>query len=200
MYYLNSNKADYAIKLPTTLNEITPELLVQLTKNVKVAEHYRIVCLIAKTTLFKLASGVNGHNGDEIINVVPALVPVKSELINSPVNEHQLIRPIIAPSVLERGYELFIPTAASMQAVCGYIQKDNDLRVALFQKKYTDNLNNKTTKAFDDKDIILDNNSSIYMLGFKIVAENDIVATVPFNHKVDDPAYMPKADRIVDTH
>lgn len=194
MYYLNSDKANYAIKLPTTTKEITPEMLVSLTKDVKVSDHYRIVCLIAKTTLFKLASGVNGHNGDEVINVVPVIVPIASELINSPVKEHQLIRPIIAPSVLERGYELFIPTAASMQAVCGYIQKDNDLRVALFQKTYTGNLNNKTDKAFTKEDIIADNNSSIYMLGFKIVATNDIVAQVPFNHKVDDPAYFHKAD------
>lgn len=204
MYYLNSDKLAYAIKLLTSLEEITAESLLLLTKNVKLAEHYSIICLAYKTSLFKLASNVNGNFGDEVINVVPILAPKVSDVsadadvidtTHLPVKEMGLYRPIIAPSIIERGHELYIPTACSIQAVLGYLQKDNDLRIKLFRKEYTGNLKNLGIDNPNDDYITEDNNTNIYLLGFKIVANNDIVAKVPLKQDIDDPAYYSKAEK-----
>lgn len=196
MYLLTSPSADYNIGLPTSLDEINNKILNDLTKNVTLSNHYSIICLVYKTTLFKLASKINGGIKDDSISVTPILVRSNNgDRIESPVevSEHTLIRPIIAPSSIERGHELFIPTAASLNSVLGYIQRDNNLRINLVQKKYIDNLKSLGCINPNNKMIIEDNSTPIYLLGFKIVGNNDIIATVPLKYNVVDFAYTSKA-------
>lgn len=191
MYLLKSNKADYAIQLPTSMNEITNKILAELTDNITLKEHYTLVALVYKTTLFNLASQVNGGLKADSINVIPiiakeSVVTVTKDKNHLPVKGHDgLIRPIIAPSAIERGYEVYIPTAASLNSVLGYIQHDNDLRIELFQKKYKGNVESLGVIATDNI-VIEDNSQPIYLLGFKIVANNDIVATVPLKQSIKD--------------
>lgn len=188
MYFLQSEKATYGINLPTSLDELTPEVLYNLTKDIKLSNNYTLICLAYKTTLFQLASDVNAGLGkDGNINVIPLIA--KTDSVQYPVKECIANRPIIAPSVLERGYEVFIPTAASLQAVVGYLQHDNELRVELFQKKYKGNLKDYKGVITDDV-VIKDNSTPIYILGFKIVHNNDIVAINPIHQEIEDAFYV----------
>lgn len=192
MYLLQGDKATYGINIPTSMSEITNEVLTELTKNVILSPHHTLICLVYKTTLFNLASSVRNGLNQDTVSVTPLVAKASDALVNTqlPVKEgSQVMRPIIAPSVLERGYEVFIPTAASINSVIGYIQHDEDLRIQLFQKKYKGNAQTLGV-SLTDKIIIEDNNTDIYLLGFKIVGNNDIVATVPLKQEIDDMFYI----------
>lgn len=195
MYLLSSDKADYNILVPTSMSDITNEGLKDITKNIKVSEHYSIICLVYKTTLFNLASQVTCQLKADNISVTPILVDATAGLDNNglPVKGSDgLIRPIIAPSAIERGHEVYVPTAASLNSVLGYIQHDNDLRIELYQKKYKKNVEALGVIP-TDKIVIEDNSQSIYLLGFKIVPNSDIIATVPLNQSIADP-YIQEAN------
>ncbi|AXH74482.1 MAG: hypothetical protein KNU04_gp03 [crAssphage sp. isolate ctbg_1] len=192
MYLLQGDKATYGINIPTSMSEITNEVLAELTKNIILSPHHTLICLVYKTTLFNLASSVRNGLNQDTVSVTPLVAKVSDTLVNTqlPVKEEsQVMRPIIAPSIIERGYEVFIPTAASINSVMGYIQHDEDLRIQLFQKKYKGNAQTLGV-PLTDKIIIEDNNTDIYLLGFKIVGNNDIVATIPLKQEIDDMFYI----------
>lgn len=199
MYYLNSDKANYAIYIPESIHEITNDMLDKITKHINIAPHYSLIALLYKTSLFKLASKVNNNVGDDYIKVLPVFVRANYDNCNSrnlsPVEEDKgLIRPIIAPSVIERGYEVYVSTAMSLQSVLGYIQNDYNLRNSLINKTYKGNVLRLGVENPDAKTIAEDNNTNIYMIGFKVVATNDIVAGVPYDYAIYDPAYKAKVE------
>lgn len=191
MYLLQSDKINYGIKLPTSIDEISSEVLQKITKDIELKPYYTLVCLAYRTTLFNLASQVKGKIKEDSIGIIPIVAKVAADAAdkdstNLPVKgSDALIRPIIAPSSIERGYEVNIPTAASFNHVLRYINNDNDLRIELFQKKYVRNLQYEG-KELTEENIHVDNSTPVYLLGFKVVANNDIVATVPIHHSIDD--------------
>lgn len=185
MYTLKSKNNSIGINLPTSFDEITPEILERITKNVKLSDHYTLVALIYRTSLFKLAAQVVGGKADESISVTPVIAK-HSDCVGSPVKESLTI-PIIAPSVLERAFEVYIPTAASVNKVMSFIQEDNELRVSLFQKKYTGNLEANGITEYTPEFVTQDNNTNVYILGFKAVADNDIIAEIPLHNNIVDP-------------
>lgn len=192
MYLLQGDKANYGINIPTSMSEITNEVLTELTKNIVLSPHHTLICLVYKTTLFNLASSVRNGLNQDTVSVTPLVAKVAdaADSTHLPVKGSEAtMRPIIAPSVLERGYEVFVPTAASINSVMGYIQHDEDLRIQLFQKKYKGNAQTLGV-PLTDKIVIEDNNTDIYLLGFKIVGNNDIVATVPLKQEIDDVFYV----------
>lgn len=180
MYYLQADKANYGIKFFTSVNEITPEILKEFTKNVKLSDHYVAVCIAYKTSLFNLASEIGNSKNASTVQVIPLIAKHKDEELVG-------MKPIVAPSAIERGHHLFIPTAASMSSVVGYFKKFNDLRIKCFQKKYTGNLNFKLNITPLQDKIVEDNNTPIFVLEFKIIPECDIVAVVPKDNYIKDP-------------
>jgi len=192
MYLLKAENATYGINFFTNIDEITPEILERLTSKINLSEYYTVLCNVYKTTLFNLAAEIGGNKSKtSTMSIIPIIAKTTSDKFN--IGD----RPIIAPTSIERGYQVFIPTAASMSSVIGYLKKFNDLRVQLFQKKYTGNILYNTSvpspvDGITDKEVIADNNSSIYILDFKIVANSDIVGTIPTNNTINDPCIYQK--------
>lgn len=195
MYTLKNPARPNGIKLLTSLDELTSEMLSQITKEVKLKPHYNIILLTYKTSLFNLASTAGGKMSENI-SITPILAKSAScdcsdcsncKDCNSDPVKGTILTPIIAPSAIERGHELFIPIAAHINNVMKYINEDNDFRVSLFQKKYTGNLAAINSEGmYLDKMILADNNTNIYCFAFKIVPDTDIVATVPLHQHIDD--------------
>ena len=50
MYNLVNNKANFAIAVPESLDEITPKVLENLTKDIKLPKYYCIIALAYQTT------------------------------------------------------------------------------------------------------------------------------------------------------
>lgn len=197
MYFLYSEKANNSINLPTSLSEITPTILNNLTKDVNLSEHYSIVALIHKTSLFNIAANVAGGKLAETISIIPVIAKSSITATASdakdcsvaPVKGQTLLRPIIAPSVIERGFELYIPTAASVNNVCKFINNDESLRRSLYSKTYNGNVIKNGIDNPSAQFIATDNDTKVYILGFKIIANNDIVATVPLKYTLDNDPY-----------
>lgn len=188
MYLLKAKEANYGINFFTSIDEITPEILKEFTKNVKLSEHYIVVCTAYKTSLFNLASEIGNNKAASTIQVVPLIAKANDESIIG-------MKPIVAPSSIERGHHLFIPTASSMSSVVGYFKKFNDLRIECFQKRYSGNLDKDVNiikgmldiKTTNREEVIKDNETPIFVLEFKIVPECDIVSIVPKNNDINDP-------------
>lgn len=194
MFFLNSNKADYSILIPTDIKEITKEVLLNLTKDIEVKPNYTLLCLVYKTSLFKLASNIKDVvSGDGIASVTPLIVKegTTSDVLSDKLACKEVFRPIIAPSVIERGYEVFVPCGCSIQSILGYLQHDDNLRIQLFRKNYTENIS-LTKNEFSNDDIVKDNSKEVLLLSFKIVASLDITATIPINRDIIDFSFIEK--------
>ena len=196
MYLLKSNKLDYNINLPTTIDEVK-EVIKNVLDDVKLAPHYSVIAIAFKTTLFKLAAQAGGNTQDNSIQVTPIIAKTADADTdvnsNSPLKEQIVVGnvPIIAPSVLERGFHLSLNIGASMAGVMNYLQNDPTLRINLFQKKYDGNVKALGVTTIDggipmNNIIAEDNNTPVYIIAFKIVANNDIVASTPVEYTVDD--------------
>ena len=192
MYYLKSDKADYGINLLTSIDELTPELLNELTKEITLSKHYAIVCIAYRTSLFDMSSTIGGGKRPEMINVIPLIAKVNTDDTNSPVKGETMIgqSPIIAPTALERGYQVYIPSVATANQVFKYIANDNDLRTKLFQKKYDGNVKYLGLYNAQPEMIIEDNKTKVIILDFKIVPMTDIVGYSPVNYTIEDFALI----------
>ena len=95
--------------------------------------------------------------------------------------------PFIAPSSLERGHQVHVPSMASVNKVYSYISNDNDLRIKLFQKKYDGNIKYLGVNDITKEILIEDNNTPIIIIDFKIVPISDIVASSPIKPIINDP-------------
>ena len=72
MYNLVNNKANFAIAVPESLDEITPKVLENLTKDIKLPKYYCIVALAYQTTSFDLAF-LGKNSKPQTIKVLPIL-------------------------------------------------------------------------------------------------------------------------------
>lgn len=190
MYILKNPEANGGIRLLTSLTELTQDMLNDITKNITIRPHYNIVLLAYKTSLFNLASA-NGKLDNENISVTPIIAKRASD--SAPVKGSKtasaLTTPIIAPSAIERGHEIFIPVAAHINNVIRYINENNDFRISLFQKKYDGNLKANNI-VVTDATMLKDNNTKVYCFAFKVIADTDIVAEVPLHQTIEDFSYV----------
>ncbi len=192
MYYLKSKRLSYGMNIPTTLNEIAPEILTSLTKDVIVAPHYAIVALAFKTSLFEFAISINNNKKDNV-KIVPIIAKTDSDLYK--VGD----RPIVASSGIELAHHVAIPTCISTNAVHGYFIRDEqltkdsniigaaNLRTECTKKQYTGNLTAIGITDTTPSMIESDNKVSIYLLEFKIIPLNSIVGVMPGDFRLDDP-------------
>ena len=163
MYRLKSSKADYELNLPTNPNEITPEILTELTKNINLSKNYAVVALRYKINPFELAMGTKSQKQSVLVSVVPILAKFNGEL-NGDIGD----KVSISQSALQMGLHVNGLTKISVDNVKDYISSDD----ALYKS-----VANRT--AFADAKFI-------YLLEFKIVAFNDIKALIK-NEQISDP-------------
>lgn len=160
MIKVESKIADYAINVPTKREEITPEALSTLLKDVKLAKYYCIVAMIYKDTLF----GVMNRKS-EVVTVIPVLAAIRDNDASSTGGRigSQLI---IDRTSLERGNHLYIKNnIISPKHISEYITADKGLVTSIAQGTFGQNKGHKM-------------NTPVYMLEFKIIPINDIKAMI----------------------
>lgn len=181
MLEIKSKAKSYGINFPTSVEEITPEVLENITKGVKLPKYYCIVALCFKTKLFEFVTAIDSKR-ETNVSVVPILAKISEEDakdINTAVGD----KLIIDRSSLERGSHLNLPVMIGSNNASKYIKSDNDLVRTIS----SGNFNKPKIDLNINKSLIPANSPTIVVLEFKIVPINTINASVPVDHKVEDP-------------
>lgn len=180
MITIKSNKKSYGINFPTSLNELTPEVLEVITDGVKLPKHYCIVALAFKTKVFDFCTMINS-NRQATIGVTPILAKIAKEDSES-VNAVSGDKIIIDRSSLERGVQIKLPIMISSDNARNYFNSDPNLIKAIMTKD---------GKVVEDsginKKLLSSNSPDIIILEFKIVPVNDISAAMAVDYDVVDP-------------
>lgn len=156
MYQIKSEKSDYILNLPTEKEEITPEILKDITKDVNLSKNYAIVALRYRVNPFELIMGGKSNSKNNIrVNVSTVLAKVNGDL-EGEVGD----RILIAQTDLEMGLHINNLSKISVDNVRNYITSDDALNKSVI---------NRT--AFADTQYI-------YLLEFKIVGLNSIKAVI----------------------
>lgn len=181
MIEIKSKKKNYGIKIPSSINEITPEILTTLVEGVKFPKHYCIVALCFDTKLFDFMTSINAKKPSTVA-VSPILAAIDDEdakLINANVGD----KLIINRTAIEVGTQLNIKTMAAYNNIASYINSDPDLIKAIYDKdEEVIKVDNKLNKG-----LVIANSPRIIVLEFKIIAVNDIRGAIDINHTVTDP-------------
>lgn len=162
MYQLKSEKANYSLNLPTTPEEITPEILTKLTENILLSKNYAIVALRYRVDPFELVMSSKTNKQGLQVGVVPILAKFNGEL-NGKIGD----KVAISQSSLQMGLHIPGVTKISVDNVKDYINLDDALSKSVI---------NRT--AFADTKFI-------YLLEFKIVSFNEIKALIVDKHEND---------------
>lgn len=169
MITIKSDKLAYGINFPTSLNELTPEVLKGISEDIKLPKHYCIVALAFKTKIFDFVASMTAKQKTSL-GVTPILCKISDEdskAINAEVGD----KIIMDRSSLERGSHLNINISINSNAARNYFEKDKDLVKSI--------LTSTTTS--------IDVTQNIIILEFKICPVNDINAAIPMNYATIDP-------------
>lgn len=181
MIEIKSEKMNYGIKFPSSINEITPEILETITAKVKLPKYYCIVALCFKTRVFDFCTMISSNNINKDISVVPLLAKISDEdstTINAKVGD----KIIIDRSSLERSSRINIPVSISSENAKRYFKSDEQLSRAIITKD-----DNIISNSNINKQLLKSNSPDIVIMEFKVVAINDIVASTPMDNMIQDP-------------
>jgi len=181
MLQVKSINKKWGINFPTELNEFTPELLSSITANVKLPKYYCVIALCFEVKLLTFAMEIRNNKGGTS-NVIPLLCKAHAEDL---VNMNGLIgdKVILDRSSIERGHKLNVPIMITSNNSTAYIKEDDKLLVNIIQGKPNDpHITDPIIQNMVDN-----KNSSIFIVEFKIVPVNDIVACIPVDSTVIDP-------------
>ena len=188
MLKLQSEKETFAINLPTSLKEITPEILTALCDGISIPPYHAIVALCHSVKLITIAINVN-NDKEQAVSVVPLIAKANKEDLDK-VNGAIGNRIIVDRSSIERGVHIVIPTMISSKNVSAYIKGDEILRKKLLNGSDGSNdgagyIDSKSAKQREEmKEQI---SPVVHVLEFKVIAINDISAFIPNGFKLIDP-------------
>ena len=180
MIEIKSAKMSYGINFPTSVKELTPEVLETITNGVKLPKHYCIIALAFDTKIFDFCAAINSSRNTNVA-VTPILAKIAkedSEEINASIGD----KIIMDRSSLERGVHLNLKTVISSNAARNYFNSDPDLTKAIMTKN-DDKIIDKTV----NRKLTAAKSPNIIILEFKICPVNDIAAAVPMNYQSIDP-------------
>ena len=163
MYLLKSEKANYSLNLPTSKDEITPEILTKLTEHIHLSKNYAIIALRYRIHPFDLVMGGKSQKPGLQVSIGAVLSKVNGE-IQGKIGD----KVSISKTDLEMGLHINGVTQISVENVRNYINSDDALSKSVI---------NRT--AFADTEFI-------YLLEFKIDSINSIKALID-NETLDDP-------------
>lgn len=172
MIQIKSEKKSYGINFPTSVDELTADVLTSITEQVKLPKHYCIIALCFKTRLFDFVVAMNSKK-EHSISVVPVLAKI-SEEDSAETNAVVSDKVIVSRSALEMGSHLNLPIMISTDNARNYLASDEAL---------TKSIINRSNPIFKD----LNKRDNIIVLEFKIIPVSDIKATVPLNANGIDP-------------
>lgn len=172
MIQIKSEKKSYGINFPTSVDELTPDVLTSITEQVKLPKHYCIIALCFKTRLFDFVVAMNSKK-EHSISVVPVLAKISEEdsiETNAAISD----KIIISRSALEMGTHLSLPVMISTDNARNYLASDEVLTKSIITRS------NPIFKDMNKRD-------NIIVLEFKIIPVSDIKAAVPCKADSVDP-------------
>ena len=166
----------YGIKFPTSINELTPELLNTITEGVRLPKHYCIVALAFNTKLFDFCTAMNS-NKETNVGVTPILAKIydeDSKEVNAVVGD----KIIVYRTSLERGVHLNLKTSISANSAKQYFNKDTDLVKAIITKNDSVVIDKNINKQ-----LVAGQSPNIIVLEFKIIPNTAIHAAISNDSK-----------------
>lgn len=181
MIEIKSAKMSYGINFPTSVKELTPEVLETITNGVKLPKHYCIIALAFDTKVFDFCAAINSSRNTNVA-VTPILAKIAQEdskEINASVGD----KIIMDRSSLERGVHINLKTVISYNAARNYFNSDPDLTKAIMTKNDDKIIIDKTAT----RKLTAAKSPNIIILEFKICPVNDIAAAIPMDYQSIDP-------------
>lgn len=181
MIEIKSAKMSYGINFPTSVKEVTPEVLEIITNGVKLPKHYCIIALAFDTKVFDFCAAINSSRNTNVA-VTPILAKISQEdskEINASVGD----KIIMDRSSLERGVHINFKTVISSNAARNYFNSDPDLTKAIMTKNDDKIIIDKTA----NRKLTAAKSPNIIILEFKICPVNDIAAAIPMDYQSIDP-------------
>lgn len=172
MIQIKSEKKSYGINFPTSVDELTSDVLTSITEQVKLPKHYCIIALCFKTRLFDFVVAMNSKK-EHSISVVPVLAKISEEDADE-TNAAVSDKVILSRSALEMGTHLSLPVMISTDNARNYLASDDALTKSIITRS------NPIFKDMTKRD-------NIIVLEFKIVPVSDIKATVSREANGIDP-------------
>ena len=173
MLIIKSQKKDYGVSFPTSLSEITPDILKSVTDHVMLPKHYCIIGMCFKTNLFEFVTKLSKRKDIDIpvTNLLAKINPGEDLGVEHKIGD----KVIVNRSAIELGYHLSIPIAIGSQTAYDYFAGDEELRKSIIDGSY-----------LKDRGLVK-GQDSILLLEFKIIPISSIAATVPVSFKGIDP-------------
>lgn len=157
MYTIQKTTKPYSINFPTSLKELSGDVLKDIVKHVKLPEHYAIVALATKISSMSLY--LSNNTKDTTVTVIPLLAKI-DEQDKSKVNAEVGDKLIIDRSSIERGIHLHLNLSICYNKVAEYFKYDGNKSRTL--------LNGIASEISDIKNI------DVYVLEFKIIPTANI--------------------------
>lgn len=187
MIKIQPKDSSIGILFPTSIKEITPEVLETISSEIKLPKYYCLVALAFETKLFDFVTTIKNPK-NTTLGVTPILCKLsegfKKEIKEE--SEEQEIyvignKVIVDRSTLERGTHINIKTMINSSSAHRFFHNHPELVKDILTNKDKEIAIDCETKAsLATKDI-----NNIVILEFKIIPVNDIVATVPYANNVD---------------
>lgn len=117
MITLKNEKLDRKINVPTTMNDITPEILKKLTVNVTLPENRVLVALCWKVNFGDVFFNNKKQNNSAVVVPVCAKLNLSDDVKDSYKFLEVGKKVVLTRSALEMGVHVHIPNSASMQSI-----------------------------------------------------------------------------------
>jgi len=112
MIILKNEKVDRVVNIPTKLDEITPEVLTNLTKFIVLPKHYALVALCWKINFRDV---IFNSKKQKESRVIPLIAKVNAD------EEYKFLeigkKAILSRSAIEMGVHVHIPHAATLESI-----------------------------------------------------------------------------------
>lgn len=169
MIELSNDKIKVGIKLPTTVDEITAEMLEQLTTQVKLGKNYVLIALCYEVTFADLVFDNKKQKPTRVYTKV-----AKANLDTDYIDVHVGDVVAISQSAIEMGQHIYIKSVASEASVKAF----------LLEKARLTRANATSIVPSDIKDI---DAKSFLLIEFKVVPVHDIKAYFDYSTNCVDP-------------
>lgn len=187
MIKIQPKDSSIGIIFPTSIREITPEILETISNEIKLPKYYCLVALAFETKLFDFVTTIKNPK-NTTLGVTPILCKLSEGFkkeIKEETEEQEIYvignKVIVDRSTLERGTHINIKTMINSTSAHRFFQQHPELvKDILTNKDKEIAVDCETKESLATKDI-----NNIVILEFKIIPVNDIVATVPYGNNVD---------------
>ena len=174
------------IMFPTSLSEISADVLKELTDIVKLPKYYSVIALCARVKLFDIATTVSGDKNPNF--PVTNILAKFGEELKETIDCYPTDTVVIDRSSIERAIHLNIPCSINTKSVNKLLKNNPKLTNSIIKGQYRIE---EGKLIFNDnnisKQLISSNSPIVYVIEFKIIPNNNIYGLIPRGGLVIDP-------------